>query len=158
MIKAFSNNVKTELHFNGTTPTICADIADIIQGVVAAIKRDGGEEEAKRFKMVFAKGFMDGTVYGEDRKTMEAYVSEMDKKEAEFEDGQKLENILDKIIGVLKVVRNAMEAEMEAEKPSEEPSVEDMAKEVAKDVKGEDPKPEEPKPEEKGDEKDDATE
>ena len=68
MLKATVNNGKIEVTAIGDMSDICSELGALIMSV----SKNLGDEDAKRaFKVVFASGFVNGTVYDISRSEMD---------------------------------------------------------------------------------------
>ena len=124
MFKAEVGKERTKIELAGDICHICSDLSNLIHAVNGAIEEQN-EEDAKKFRVMFTKGFMDGICFDVDRKTMDEYLKAADEAEERHNSPVAF---IEKLIDSLKEKRDEI-ARMKDDLDS-------LAKEVAGDLRG----------------------
>ena len=74
MLKAEVTKEFTRVELNGTLPKICSDLTNVFEAIIKRLE-EKDTELALKFKVMFATGFANGVVFGEDKEHMDHYIA-----------------------------------------------------------------------------------
>lgn len=75
MLKIEVNKDVTRIEGEGSVATVCADLTNIIHGLLKGMDK----ESADYFKFAFTRGVLEGIVYGVTKKEMEGILEDIEK-------------------------------------------------------------------------------